>query len=276
MLRKEDLIGFAADAMGDSDGCFGRPIIGIASPSDPLFSEFKRTVGPLHLTPSEAFAESFGEPLRGGSVACMAFPISEKARAGNRLARDGPSLEWALCRAHGDGVLREAAAGVKSRLSAMGFRAASPMFEPWARIEKAPGYAYSVWSERHAAYAAGMGSFGLSDGFITEAGMAVRLVSFITEAEIEPDERRASGYGALCVSLSGGRCGACIRRCPVGAISEKGHDKEKCRSFVYGPLAAEKYGLRGLQTGCGLCQTGVPCESSAPVTPASAGRRSES
>jgi hypothetical protein len=50
----------------------------------------------------------------------------------------------------------------------------------------------------------------------------------------------------------------------VKAISKTGHDKRKCerhldRTKVYVP---EHYGFEGY--GCGLCQTGVPCESRIP------------
>jgi hypothetical protein len=44
------------------------------------------------------------------------------------------------------------------------------------------------------------------------------------------------------------------------------HDKSKCRSHVR-PLSEEyvkaRYGFDGY--GCGLCQTGVPCESKIPM-----------
>lgn len=52
-----------------------------------------------------------------------------------------------------------------------------------------------------------------------------------------------------------------ITRCPVGAISRAGHDKERCGGYVYGPQIeelAKRYGVA--ITGCGLCQTKVPCE----------------
>jgi len=44
----------------------------------------------------------------------------------------------------------------------------------------------SNWSERHIAYAAGMGTFSLNDAFITEKGIAIKLLSVVTELEIFP------------------------------------------------------------------------------------------
>jgi len=53
---------------------------------------------------------------------------------------------------------------------------------------------------------------------------------------------------------------------PVGAITEAGHDKVRCSRHLK-PATEEfvkvNYGFDGY--GCGLCQTGVPCESEIPT-----------
>jgi epoxyqueuosine reductase QueG len=124
----------------------------------------------------------------------------------------------------------------------------------------------STWSERHAAYAAGLGTFSLNDGFITARGIAHRCGSIITNERITPTKRTCRDPWSNCLFSRDGSCGLCIERCPVGAISRQGHDKEKCRAFVYGELrktAGILYGV--METGCGLCQTRVPCESGVPV-----------
>ena len=69
-----------------------------------------------------------------------------------------------------------------------------------------------------------------------------------------------------CLFLSQGTCGRCIERCPVDAISKKGHDKTKCREYLMThtkPYVTQKFGFEGY--GCGLCQTDVPCESAIPL-----------
>jgi epoxyqueuosine reductase QueG len=61
-------------------------------------------------------------------------------------------------------------------------------------------------------------------------------------------------------------CGKCISRCPVGAITEAGHDKVKCKTYMrqeVTPYIKAQYGFEG--KGCGLCQTKVPCESKIPT-----------
>jgi epoxyqueuosine reductase QueG len=62
-----------------------------------------------------------------------------------------------------------------------------------------------------------------------------------------------------------GTCGKCIERCPIGAITEKGHDKNLCAKYAIG--MTKKYNQRHYKLdiyGCGFCQTSIPCESEIP------------
>lgn len=103
-------------------------------------------------------------------------------------------------------------------------------------------------------------------GLITDKGIAHRCGSVINDAPLPPTPRRSGAdYRRTCLYFSQGSCGLCIRRCPVGALSWQGHDKEKCREYVYAELRAtvgQSYGI--METGCGLCQTRVPCEACIP------------
>jgi epoxyqueuosine reductase QueG len=134
----------------------------------------------------------------------------------------------------------------------------------WARgTSEKYGYA-SNWSERHAAYAAGLWAFGLCDGLITPLGKAMRAGSVIAKIDIPPSPRTYVDHHAYCLLYMRGACGDCIRRCPVGAISERGHDKARCSEHLNATRGYVEsiYGFKGY--GCGLCQTGVPCESRIP------------
>ena len=117
-------------------------------------------------------------------------------------------------------------------------------------------------------YAAGQGTFSLTDGFITPKGMAMRCGSVVVNLGLEPSPRAYSNYVENCLFYRSGTCDKCIRRCPAGAIAEAGHDKAKCYQYYHhagmGPLR-EKYQVE--ITGCGLCQTGVPCEAMIPKSP---------
>ena len=59
-----------------------------------------------------------------------------------------------------------------------------------------------------------------------------------------------------CLFFYDGSCTGCRKRCPVGAITEEGHDKEKCwnhAGVTCAEFVKENYGFDGY--GCGLCQT---------------------
>lgn len=133
------------------------------------------------------------------------------------------------------------------------------------RTEKSEKYAFaSTWSERHAAYAAGLGTFGISDGLITPLGKAMRTGSVIANIYLEPDEMPYEDHNAYCLFYMKGTCLKCVERCPIGAISKEGHDKYTCQKYIsmtreYVP---RHYGFDGY--GCGFCQTGIPCESGIP------------
>jgi len=94
----------------------------------------------------------------------------------------------------------------------------------------------------------------------------MRVGSVIARIEIEPTERPYTDHQAYCLFFSEGVCGNCIKRCPVDALSKKGHDKKKCLAFLREKTTEyvkTHFGFEGY--GCGLCQTGVPCESKIPT-----------
>jgi epoxyqueuosine reductase QueG len=94
----------------------------------------------------------------------------------------------------------------------------------------------------------------------------MRVGSVVARIEIPPTPRPYTDHHAYCLFYTEGICGKCIDRCPVGAIGKEGHDKAKCRSHLR-PTTSDwvksEYGFDGY--GCGLCQTGVPCESKIPT-----------
>ena len=152
-------------------------------------------------------------------------------------------------------------------LSAVGHQAFAPQLHPaWREFPETPVGIASSWSERHAAYAAGLGTFSLSDALITPHGIAHRLGSVITDLQIPPSPKPYRNHQANCLFHHDGTCGACIGRCPVGALSRDGHNKLLCRNHVYDTIpraVSQSFGVA--TTGCGLCQTKVPCENGIPT-----------
>ena len=155
---------------------------------------------------------------------------------------------------------------VAQSLKEIGHAAIAPILAPnWTYVMSQRFSYASSWSERHAAHAAGLGTFGLCDGLITAKGKAMRAGSVVAKISIQPTPRPYANHRAYCLFFADGSCGKCIDRCPVGAISKAGHDKEKCREHLVRSREYVKETYKFVGYGCGLCQVGVPCESGIPV-----------
>lgn len=249
---------------------FGQPLIGFAAGDDALWASFKEHVGLFHWTPEEAFG--LGVPEAGAradelTVISWILPHTERTRADNRKQRDLPAERWARARIFGEEYVNN---GLRRHLlaafAAWGVQAVSPMLlTAWQRMDSEKFVYASTWSERHAAFAAGLGTFGLCDGLITPVGKAMRAGSVIVRLRVAPTERLYTHHQEYCLFFSSGTCGACIRRCPAKALSEQGHDKVACKNFlrnVTAPHVETTWHFTGY--GCGFCQVGVPCEKGIP------------
>lgn len=254
-----------------NDRFYDEPVIRFAASNDPLFEAYKAIIGEHHLTPNEAFELAFGkDSFREGTVISVILPINKKIIQANRVQQKQASKEWILLRTFGDKIFIDMLTRyMEGLLNQLGHRTIAPSHAEWFKVSGSASGPTSNWSERHIAYAAGHGTFSINDGFITEKGIAIRLTSVVTELKLMPDVRTAKTHTANCLLCSTGMCGACIKRCPVGALSEKGHDKVKCLGFVYGEESkklAASYGADAKLGSCGLCQTKVPCEGTNPMS----------
>jgi epoxyqueuosine reductase len=249
---------------------FDTPLVQFASADDPLFTQFKEIIGHWHLTPREVFEAVHGDgSWRGGTVVSWVVPWSQNLRDSNRDQKERPSREVTEAYHLGYQVLqKEVRAALLELVAGYGVRGVAPVDGSGFRMVDTPTGKSSTWSDRHAAYAAGLGTFGLSRGFISERGSAVALSSLVIDAVLEPDQR-SKGHLDNCLYFANGSCGACRGRCPAGAISREGQDKNLCARYAYGPESialAASHGLRG-PAGCALCQVRVPCEARNPVGP---------
>lgn len=246
---------------------FEEPLVRFADGDASIFNEFKTMIGPEHLTPREALARALnkspGEMPSRLSVISWALIFTRRVRDSNRRCRKIPSRLAALGREHGvrfNHALRE---HLVNFLTERGYLAVAPLREAYFVADTHAQGSYSNWSERYVAYATGLGTFGLSGQFITERGITPNTGSVVTDLVL-PSSPRADNLYANCLFYAGVDCRACIDRCPAGAITERGHDRDKCRTYnLRHRHLKEKYGVR--MPGCGLCQTKVPCESRNPT-----------
>lgn len=257
---------------GSEKSAFAEPLVGFANGEDALFSYLKDDIGPeFYWDPEEAFrlafpaAEAAGDAL---SVIAWILPQTEKTRLAHRKAVDLPSIEWSKARHYGEMVNENLRRFVVDLFMSAGVQACAPILLPqWKRALSARYGFASAWSERHAAHVCGLGTFGLSDGLITPAGKAVRVGSVIVHRRYPATPREYSTHNAWCLHHAKGKCRGCTKRCPAGAISEAGHDKEKCKDYIRNVTAVhvEREQLGFKVNSCGFCQTKVPCEFKNPV-----------
>ena len=199
------------------------------------------------------------------TVISWVLPQTKATKYDHRKETKMPSERWARARIMGEGVNVKLRKFMLRELGESGYPAVAPMLSPLWGEHMSEKYLFaSSWSERHAAYAAGLGTFGLSDGLITAKGKAHRVGSVVAKIRIPPTPRPYTDHHAYCLWYAKGTCGDCITKCPAGAISEKGHDKLKCSKYVDTTHAfvEEHYHFKGY--GCGFCQVGIPCESNIP------------
>jgi len=252
----------------DGGKYWDQPLVGFASGDDPLFRQYKKIIGKYHFTPKEIFELTFGKNHKSEQISVISWvlPASEDIRRSNRKEDRYPSLLWAHARDFGEQFNVRLRNHVVAVLKKKGYQAVAPMNSPLFRRLKSPRVGLtSNWSERHVAYACGLGTFGLSDGFITPKGKAIRLGSVVTSFPLQASKKRSPHPYSNCLYYFNRTCKRCAERCPAGAITVRGHDKEQCHEYSYSVVKKAKMKEYGVTvTGCGLCQAKVPCEFEIP------------
>lgn len=249
---------------------FSDPLVGFSDGADTLWGDYKKHVGPFHLMPMDIFMDAFpsvSQALTDLTVISWILPQTEATKTDNRKETEWPAERWARARIFGERFNDKLRKHLVAELTAAGIEAVSAVHSPLWKTQTSKTYGFaSTWSERHAAFASGLGTFGLCDGLITANGKAMRAGSVIANIKVDPTPRPYTHHQEYCLFYSEGTCGQCIPRCPVDALSADGHDKLTCRAYLK-PKTADyvktNFGFEGY--GCGLCQTGVPCESKIPT-----------
>lgn len=242
----------------DGSMIFDYPLYGIADANDPLFEEFKNEtiIGKSYHPPYYWVPEA-------RSVITYFLPFSRQMRQSN-YGDPPPSVEWLHGRFLGENLNEKLRLKLVAELEAINGSAVAPLLHE----DYSSDYDHftSSWSERHAAYVAGLGSFGLHRGLITSQGVAGRIGSVITDLLFKPTLRPEGPYYNNCPYLMDEKCGVCIKRCPAGAITKSGKNKEKCYQYMFiedhMQTTREHFGYK--HSICGKCQVDVPCEDKIP------------
>lgn len=255
----------------DDEQAWCKPHVAIAAGNDPLFATLKEQIGPFLWTPQEAYALAFPDtPVSAAELRVISYvlPQTEATRNDQRQEKEFPAKRWAKSRFYGEEFNCALRSHLAKTLTTSGYPALAPERLPDFGTHNSKNFGIaSNWSERHVAFIAGHGTFGLSDGLITRWGKAVRFGSVVVKADLPPSKRDyGDNHHAWCLWYAKGKCGACISRCPAAAITtDGGHDKSACFNYireVTAPYATKTYATGA--TPCGLCQVKIPCEAQIP------------
>ena len=269
-MNKNDIITLAAEFIYNSPNnyiteeaalhprCVGMkiyeaPIFAFGSADDELYIKYKSfdVIGSHFLSPSEWLPNA-------KTVISFFLPYTNKINTANSTDCCWPADEWLHGRYEGQHLLKQLLEYLVKAISEAGFKSLAPSVDQRFKTGNTDENIKftSSWSERHIAYACGLGTFGLSKGIITKKGMSGRLGSVLTELDLPKDSREYNDIYEYC-----NMCGICINRCPANAISF-GDGKE---SALCGDFLDKVWDKHNPRYGCGKCQSGVPCESEIPV-----------
>jgi epoxyqueuosine reductase QueG len=227
------------------------PVVGFAAADDPLFERSKQAVSPTHALPTDLLA--------GARTVVVWFVPFEHSVASSNIPGSTASREWATAYVETNVLLAAIGARVSELLEAAGYAASAPA--PTHQFDRTR--LVSDWSHRHAAVAAGLGSFGHHNMLITRAGCCGRLGSLVTTLEIERDPRSSS---ESCLHRNGAGCLRCVGRCVNDALHADGFDRFRCYQMCL--RNGEVHRGLGTTDVCGKCLAGVPCSFTDPVAAA--------
>jgi epoxyqueuosine reductase QueG len=216
------------------------PLVAFVSAGDPGFDELPRLV-PGHLTPRDLLPEA-------RSVCAFFLPFDPETVHANQRG-DLASEVWARAYVETNALLEEICVHLGKVLAESRIQVAwqppTHNFDPVRLV--------SAWSHKSVAALARLGQFGHHRMLITRAGCAGRLTSIVLDAEpplLPGDILRGR---KLCTYDQG--CRACVRRCPAGALTEGGFDRQACYAQC---RANDARFPRWTADVCGKCVAG-PC-----------------
>lgn len=215
------------------------PVVKFADAKDPKFEQLKEIVVPNHYVPTDYMEDA---------VTVLSWFLPFKRRISEENAEGAMSSDsWAnayLVTNEMFGYINE---GLLKVIEDMGYKACMPTNINMISFEVPK----SRWSQRHVAYIAGHGTFGMNNMLISDKGCVGRYTSVITTipaaADSIPTEER-------CLYKKNGTCGLCFKRCAAGALTPDGFDRFKCLA-----QCLENDKLHPGADVCGKCVVELPC-----------------
>jgi len=226
----------------ESSFYYRMPLIGYADAKNPLFLKLKEVANPEHLLPEDLLPEA-------KTVVAIFLPYTRQIIESNSLGNT-PSELWAKAYVKTNKLLWRIVSKIKEELQNLGYKAEGLM--PTYQFDKQKLKA--IWSHKHVAYIAGLGTFGKNNLLITRSGCGGRFGSFVTDVEIPPDTTKEPYL--QCLGDLG--CTYCLDVCPVGALKDDNlsFDRQSCYAWLV--KCGEAFSDTNPVEVCGKCGVG-PC-----------------
>lgn len=246
---------YAADYPGGTGerGPWRKPLLATAR-ADERFRILPRIAAPDHALPQDLLPSA-------KSVVVFFIPFVKELAVENHKG-DIPCRNWGLAYESTNRLINSLCRHISAYLEERGFAVVlTPATHNFDHVRLV-----SRWSHKHLGYLAGLGRFGVNAQFITPSGCAGRLGSLVTDADL--GDSPLVSEKELCLHKNGFKCLVCVDRCPVGAVSTDGINRQLCWERLQSNLSetAELAGLEGTTHVCGKCQVLVPCSLKVPKT----------
>lgn len=226
-----------------SGGKWREPCFAYASANDPMFQELKTVIGEHHKLPQDVMED-------GKTVLTYFIPLEKKIVDSN-ISGYFASEEWARAYLETIDLIRAINSGLEHLFKLHGWKLElTADNRSWD-----PETMKCNWSHRHAAYIAGLGTWGVNRGLITEKGLSGRIGTLVTDAYVEPTRRPEI---EACLYKRNGSCKLCVDACPVSALGVPDKYKNWDCKAVTDENAVHHESI-GFADVCGKCMCGMPC-----------------
>jgi epoxyqueuosine reductase QueG len=224
------------------------PLIKFADAEDDLFYKLKTVVSKSHVLPKDI--------LDGAQTVIAFFIPFEREIVDSNIKGELSSKKWALAYVETNQLISELNNHLKNILENEGHK--SSIIPATHNFDEKS--LKSNWSHRHAAYIAGLGSFGINNMLITEKGCAGRIGTIISDIEVIASPRKAKEY---CLNKAGYKCRKCVDRCVNNSLKIDSFDRFKCYELL---LKNDNYHTNlPLTDVCGKCCVDLPCSLKIPL-----------